>query len=419
MIDLRPPRCLFLACLACLGLATAAAQSNLQAYYSFDDGTVAESQGVSDADPEVRGNPSAACGIGGGSLLLDGVGDYLTIGSPTVTNLFENNDFVLSFWFHPTSPSPRQTIVRKAPECATNQAGLTIDYLRATNELEVDFVENPERRLGGPDGRIALNPDRCWQHFALARQGAELQLFLNGARVSTLAGASRFNISNAAPFEIGRAGCGATESNFGGFVDEVRIYRGTLSREQTEALYVPIDLIAPLERIVINAGEQLDLQVVDVSCAATYAWRPDATVVNGAAARRATVQPATTTRYFLDVGYDDSGCVATDSALVQVFDPDNFDCTQLLVPAAFSPNGVGPADNEAFGISNAATLQRFNGFEVYDRWGTQVFVAAAAADRWDGSFDGEAAPPGVYLWRVSYVCNGEELNRTGSVVLMR
>ena len=421
MTDPRPPHRLLLATLAgVFTCAAAMAQTNLVAYYSFDDGTADESQGITDHDALVTGAPEPACGVdGGGSLLFDGVADYLTVAAPVVTNLFEQNNFVLSFWFHPTSPSPRQTLIRKAAECATSDPGLTIDYVQVSNELEVNFVQSEEDRLGGPAHRVALNPGRCWQHFTLARRGSELQFFLNGARVLTLDGGRRFNIQNSAPFEIGRAGCSATEGNFGGFIDEVRVFRGTLSREDTEALYTPVDLIEPLERIVINAGEQLDLAVTTPSCATGYTWTPDASVVNGAAAARATVQPTESTMYFVELEYADSGCRAVDSAFVQVFDPDNFDCTQLLVPAAFSPNGSGPADNEAFGISNAATLQEFNGFEVYDRWGTQVFVAADAADRWDGSFSGEASPPGVYLWRVSYVCNSEELVRTGSVVLMR
>ena len=410
-----------LVALACAcGAAAASAQSNLVAYYSFDGGNAAESQGNADFDALVTGAPEAACGIdGGGSLRFDGVADYLTVAAPNLTNLFEQNDFILSFYFHPTSPSPRQTLLRKASECSTADPGLTIDYLQTSNELEINFVESADRQLGGPASRIALNPARCWQHLVLARRGSELQFFLNGARVAILNGGSRYNISNDAPFELARAGCSATESNFGGFLDEVRVFRGTLSLDEIEALYTPTDLIEPLERIVIDAGEQLDLQVGTPTCATGFTWTPDASVVNGATAPRATVQPTQSTMYFVELTYEDSGCRALDSALVQVFDPDNFDCTQLLLPAAFSPNGTGPADNESFGISNAATLQEFNSFEVYDRWGTQVFLAASAADRWDGSFSGEASPPGVYLWRVSYVCNSEELNRTGSVVLMR
>ena len=393
---------------------------NIVAYYGFDDGTADESLDNEDANALVTGAPEASCGaVGAGSLRFDGVGDYLTVTSPQVTGLFENSDFVLSFYFHATSASPRQTLIRKAIECASGDPGLTIDYLQATNSLEVNFVASPERSLGGPDNAIPLNPKRCWQHFVLVRRGSELQFYLNGERVLVLDGGSRFTISNAAAFEIARAGCSATEANFGGFIDEVQLYRGTLSLDEIEALYTPVDLLEPLERIVIDVGDQLDIRLREPTCATEFQWSPEASVVNGVNGPRATVQPEESTMYFLELGYDNSGCRAVDSAFVQVFDPDNFDCTQLLIPAAFSPNGFGPADNERFGISNAATLQEFNSFEVYDRWGTQVFVAAGASDRWDGTFGGEDAPPGVYLWRVSYVCNSEELNRTGSVVLMR
>lgn len=393
--------------------------ANILAYYNFDDGTADESLDNERFNALVSGTPEATCGALGGALRFDGVADYLTIADQDFTKAFENSDFVVSFYFHPTSPSPRQTLIRKAPECGGGQPGLTIDYVQVTNSIEFEFTESPERSLGGASEAIALNPKRCWQHFVLLRRGSEVQAYLNGTRALTLDGGSRYNIANASPFEIGRAGCSATESNFGGFIDELQVYRGTLSLDELDDLYTPIDLIEPLTRIVIDAGDRLDLQLRVPTCANEFTWTPAATIVDGADGPRATVQPAASTKYFVELGYEDSGCVATDSGFVQVFDPDNFDCTQLLIPAAFSPNGFGPADNERFGISNAATLQEFNSFEVYDRWGTQVFTAADASDRWDGSYQDEAAPPGVYIWRVSYVCNGEELNETGSVVLMR
>ncbi len=405
-------------CLALCVASLAAQNIDPRAYYSFDDGTANESQGSEAQNAIVSGAPTAACGAVGGSLRFDGVNDYLTIPSPIVNNVFENSDFVVSFWFHPTGVSPRQTLIRKKVDCAQAEKAFSIDYLPALNALEINFSETAGRTLGGATNRVPLNPARCWQHFVVERRGTELQLYLNGVRVARLNGGSRFNIANTSSFEIAHAGCPGTESNFAGFIDELRIYAGSVQRELIEGLYSPVDLIAPLAFPVINAGEEVRL-LIPRTCATDFAWTPAASIVEGATTASPLVKPTETTTYFATLSYPQSGCRSRDSVLVQVFDPDNYDCTQLLLPAAFSPNGLGPESNERFGISNAATLQEFTAFEIYDRWGNRVFETADPFGRWDGSYAGEPAMPGIYLWRVAYACNSEDLNRTGSVVLMR
>lgn len=405
-----------------IGMSGSVASQNasdlLVAYYSFDDGTADESRDNQASDALVTGAPTAACGAVGGSLLFDGVADYLTIASPEVNDLFENNDFVVSFWFHPTGVNARQTLVRKKSDCATTEAAFSIDYLANVDALEITFAQDATRSLGGANNRVPLNPLRCWQHFTLARRGNELQFFLNGERVARLSGSSRYNIANAANLEIARAGCSATETNFAGFIDELRIYRGALDLQTIESFYTPVDLISPLARPVIDIGEQVRLNIA-LTCADDFVWTPTETIIADEDTPSPLVMPFESTKYFVELSYPQSGCRATDSVFLQVFDPDNFDCTQLLLPAAFSPDGTGPESNERFGISNAATLQEFDLFEVYDRWGNRVFETDFAAGSWDGTYEGEPAMPGVYLWRVSYRCNSVDLNRTGSVVLMR
>lgn len=388
------------------------------AYYSFDDGTANESQGNEAANAIVTGSPTAACGAVGGSLRFDGVSDYLTVASPQVNMLFEANDFVLAFWFHPTGVSPRQTLIRKQADCAVTDKAFTVDYLPTINALEINFSEAAGRSLGGANNRVLLNRARCWQHIVLERRGSELQVFLNGQRVVRLNGSSRFNFLNPFNFEIAHASCPGTASNFAGFIDELQLYRGSLQRETIEGFYTEVDLIAPLAFPVINAGEEVRLRIPR-TCADRFVWTPEASIIDGAATATPLVRPAESTTYFAELSYPESGCRSRDSVLLQVFDPDNFDCTQLLLPAAFSPNGLGPESNEGFGISNAATLQAFTVFEVYDRWGNRLFETSDAFARWDGTYEGERVMPGVYLWRVAYACNDEDLNRTGSVVLMR
>lgn len=410
-----------LAIAACVSLAlaghTGAQNVQLRAYYSFDDGTAAATEGGPEYDGFVSGSPALACGVQGGSLLFDGVSDYLTFAGP-INRLFENSDFVLSLYFHPTGVSPRQTLLRKKMDCDDANQRFSIEYLPGTRELEITFAQNASQVLGGPLDPIALAPDRCWYHLVVERQDNELRVYLDGERVRRFRSGTTYNIDNNFNLELANSACPTAATNFQGFIDEVRVYAGRVPLDLIEDLYLAPDRIAPLAAPVIDIGSSVQLDV-PLTCADDFAWTPDGSVVAGQGTPAPTVQPTTSTTYYVTMGYPQSGCRSVDSVLVQVFDPDEFDCTQVLVPSGFTPNGRGPVANELLTISNAATLQTFESFEVYDRWGNRVFASGDKNAGWDGSYQDEPAMPGIYLWRVAFGCNGEDLSATGSVKLVR
>jgi len=77
---------------------------------------------------------------------------------------------------------------------------------------------------------------------------------------------------------------------------------------------------------------------------------------------------------------------------------------EYYVPNAFSPNGDDL--NETFGI--AMGLSEVDDFEinVYNRWGERVFRTTDINQKWDGTYNGLPAEPGVYMWyaRVDTPC---------------
>jgi gliding motility-associated-like protein len=89
----------------------------------------------------------------------------------------------------------------------------------------------------------------------------------------------------------------------------------------------------------------------------------------------------------------------------------------IFVPNVFTPNGDG--NNDVFKIyGNHIRLVRLM---VYNRWGEKVFEGSDIANVWDGTYKGEQAPQGVYVYVLKYFAgintNADELK--GSVTLLR
>jgi gliding motility-associated-like protein len=94
------------------------------------------------------------------------------------------------------------------------------------------------------------------------------------------------------------------------------------------------------------------------------------------------------------VAYSENGCTDTTSKLIVIKEDLIF-----YVPNAFTPDGN--KHNETF-------LPIFtSGFDIYgynllifNRWGEVVFESNNAAVGWNGTYGGEIAPEGVYVWQI-------------------
>jgi len=58
-------------------------------------------------------------------------------------------------------------------------------------------------------------------------------------------------------------------------------------------------------------------------------------------------------------------------------------------------------------------------FEIFDRFGGRIFSTANPNEKWDGRFNNQELNPGVFLYRVRYLCGEEEQIETGSLTLLR
>ncbi len=93
-----------------------------------------------------------------------------------------------------------------------------------------------------------------------------------------------------------------------------------------------------------------------------------------------------------------NGCVAEASIQLRV-DRD----LAVYIPNAFSPNNLDGINDVFMIFAKENIVQNINSFQVYDRWGTEVFIQEDFQPNnpihgWDGSFRGEKMNSGVFVY---------------------
>ncbi len=110
---------------------------------------------------------------------------------------------------------------------------------------------------------------------------------------------------------------------------------------------------------------------------------------------------------------NNNGCIATDEIFVEVLD----NCL-IKVPGAFTPNRDGL--NDRLKAINADLATNFS-LRVYNRFGQLVFSTNDPLDGWDGTFKGNPADTGTYVWQVSYIdpVSKKPVYEKGTSILIR
>jgi gliding motility-associated-like protein len=89
---------------------------------------------------------------------------------------------------------------------------------------------------------------------------------------------------------------------------------------------------------------------------------------------------------------------------------------KLYVPTAFSPNNDG--HNEVFRVQTTG-VHNFT-LKIFSRWGEKVFETNDPDEGWDGTYQGEMVPAGVYMYTVQGEGNTyEQFSREGTINLIR
>ncbi len=119
--------------------------------------------------------------------------------------------------------------------------------------------------------------------------------------------------------------------------------------------------------------------------------------------------PEVDTRYFIRATTE-HGCTIEDSVTALVAE------TVIAMPNAFRPgNGNNPVLKPT--IRGIVVLKSFS---IYNRWGNQLFSTSDITKGWDGHWNGELQPMGVYVYRIEgFTEKGKRFYKQGNVTLIR
>lgn len=89
----------------------------------------------------------------------------------------------------------------------------------------------------------------------------------------------------------------------------------------------------------------------------------------------------------------------------------------LFYPTAFTPDGVGPVQNETFTVFGQYIVKME--LKIFDRWGSMIFFTDTNKV-WDGSQSGRPMPEGTYVWIANLTdMAGRNFSREGTVVILK
>ena len=373
--------------------------------YTFDNCDVAEDQGQVDYDGSIVGAVDCVCGISGESFEINDMGESIVF-PDTLREIFLDN-FTIDFYFSLNTVSDVVDILSYRKDCNADSI-MSLKYFPSNQKLLFEFARN----ISTYETVETILPDQCWNRFTLTRNELSYTLYLNNEEFGTILPDQEIPMHPNANMAFSGSPCQPlSESYFDGRVDEFKIYDYALTEADLRNNYLFPDQIINQDTTIF-IGSSVDI-IFGATCQSLISWTPssgldDPTVLNPIAS------PDVTTTYVANT--QSAYCNDQSEVTIYVLDPDEFDCNEILLPSAFTPNG--DQLNDAFGISNSFIVETIETFYILDRWGNKVFETSDKNGKWDGTYNGEKLNPGKYTYVIRYSCQGETLNKVGSVLLL-
>ncbi len=399
----------------CLTALNGQINVGLVAHYAFD-GNYQDATGNTANTAVAVGTPEFRCGVSNDALLLDGAADLVYIpNGQNVNTEFDTEDFTVSFYFKPIGLNGQQYLISKRDTACTYDYDFYVKYVPDSRTANGLLREIPQKTVSVVH---TIDNSACWQHLVLVRDDTRVKMYINTKLVSDLGSQTRIDLTNDGDFVIGSAICrGTNEVPFHGLIDELRIYNRALDDDEIKDLYLYPDQIVNPDTLIF-LGSTIDIELTN-TCADNFQWSPNSLDISSVFIPDPSITPSVQGIYDYSIAMTEllSNCTATDSIRINAIDPNLLDCENVYLPKAFTPNNDGL--NDTYGISNPFAIQDFISFEIFDRWGSRLFYTTDVFEEWDGTFNGQTVNPGVFLYRVNHVCNGEEKVAMGSVTMLK
>ncbi len=163
----------------------------------------------------------------------------------------------------------------------------------------------------------------------------------------------------------------------------------------------------------IRTVKGTSIQLV-ASGAKTYSWSPTTHLdYPDSCCPTAKLSNEGTFTYILH-GISDSGCSGYDTLNIEVLNN-----SELAIPNAFTPNNDGVND---YFLPKALGNAYVTNFRVFNKWGNLLYDVHPANGRasWDGKWNEELQPPGVYVYLIEYTDNIGVMHKvTGTITLLK
>jgi gliding motility-associated-like protein len=138
-----------------------------------------------------------------------------------------------------------------------------------------------------------------------------------------------------------------------------------------------------------------------------FSWFPNVGL-NFANIANPIAKPEVNTRYVVRATTE-FGCTTTDSIDVLVSADSEVEF----------PNAFTPGHNSKLKVLHLGEA-RLKSFVIFNRWGQKMFETNNIAEGWDGTYNGEPQPIGVYIYTIEAESfTGRKINRQGNVTLIR
>ena len=176
--------------------------------------------------------------LAGGSLLFDGIDDYVLVPHDVEIDFESSDDFTVELWFKTALQPPTTYMLLEKWESGT----MPYPYVL---RLDTDGTVRAASYIGSPSpsdvivGEANLI-DGAWHHVAMVRRSTtEIRLFVDGAPAGTNPAIQVGSIANSFDLTFATRGPGysGTASQFNGLLDETRIWNRALSATEIANLH--------------------------------------------------------------------------------------------------------------------------------------------------------------------------------------